>query len=258
MQQSQKPLIIANWKLALDHEESVILAGKIANSQSEFTDSVQLVICPSATSLDAVSSSFGDSSQVEFGAQNAFYEERGPFTGEVSVKALKQLGAKYVIVGHSERRKYFRETNEDVAKKTMCALKHNLIPIVCVGETYEERQRQQAEIVVSEELQAALAHVTLQPNQHIIVAYEPIWAIGTGQAINAEQARLMGLVIHQKMIDLFPQQALKNTRVVYGGSIDGTNVRDFVDDRVLSGVLVGGASQRFADLQSLVFAFKKQ
>ena len=257
-QPQQKPLIIANWKIALDHEESVVLANKIANSQGQFAELVHLVICPSATSLDAVGKAFGETPQVELGGQNSFYEEQGAYTGEVSVRALKQLGAKYVIVGHSERRKYFHETNEDVARKTKCILKEGLIPVVCIGETYEERQRQQAEVIVSEELQAALEHVSLEANQHIIISYEPIWAIGTGQAIEPEQARLMGMVIHQKIVDMFPQRTLKNLRVLYGGSVDASNVRQFVDDRVLSGVLVGGASQRFQDLQSLVFAFKKR
>lgn len=253
-----KPIIIANWKLGLDHAQSVILASQIANSQDEFKKYVDLILCPSAISFDAVKKAMGNNSSVELGAQNIYFKPQGSFTGETSILSVKQLGGKYIIIGHSERRRYFAETNEDVSKKTALTLAEGLTPIVCVGETYEERQQQQAEVVVTEQLAQAFEHVTLKNNQQIIIAYEPIWAIGTGQAIEPKQAHLMGLVIHQQMIDAFPKEILQNIRVIYGGSVEGDNIRDFVDGSVLSGVLVGGASQRFDTLRALVQAYAKQ
>lgn len=253
-----KPLVIANWKLGLDHTQAIILASQVANSQDEFEKFVDLILCPSVISLDAVRQALGSKSFVGLGVQNIYSKPQGSFTGETSILSVKQLGGKFVIIGHSERRKYFAETNEDVAKKTALTLTEGLTPIVCVGETYEERQQQQAEVVVTEQLVQAFEHVTLKASQQIIVAYEPIWAIGTGQAIEPKQAHLMGLVIHQQMLDVFPKEVLQNIRVIYGGSVDGSNVLDFVDGSVLSGVLVGGASQQFESLRALVQAYAKQ
>jgi triosephosphate isomerase len=253
-----KPYVIANWKLGLDHKQAVVLAGQIGNSAKELSAIAHIVLCPSAISLLAVQAALGDSNQVECGVQNIYSKPQGAFTGETSIAAAEQLGAKYIIIGHSERRKHFHETNEDVQKKVEITLHHKLIPIICVGETYEDRQQQQAEVVVSEELEQALKGISITPSEKLIIAYEPIWAIGTGQAINPEQAKMMGMVIHQKMIDMFPSGELKSYSVIYGGSVDSTNIKSFVDGRVLSGVLVGGASQRFPEFKALVQALGKE
>lgn len=248
-----KPYVIANWKLGLDYKGSVALTNEIKNSVNELIPHAQIILCPSATSLEYAVGQFADN-EIEIGAQNVYSEEKGSFTGENSIMAVDQLGCRSVIIGHSERRKHFKETDKDVAKKTKLVIEHGLTPIICIGETYDERQSQQAELVVRRELKEALSLTKPTDNRKIIVAYEPIWAIGTGQAINPEQAKMMGMVIHQMLIDMFPEEMLHNFVVVYGGSIDASNIASFIDGRVIKGVLVGGASQNFDDFRSLVLA----
>jgi len=254
----QKPIVIANWKLGLDYEESTVLLNKISNDQEELESVAHIILCPSATSLADAKKILGEDTKVEIGAQNMYFEERGAYTGENSILAIKQLGANYVIIGHSERRKYFNEKNEDVAKKTELALRHGIVPIICIGETYEERQSQRAELVVTEQLEAAIKAISFKDTHQIIIAYEPIWAIGTGQAINPEQAKLMAMVIHQKLIDMLPESVVATMRVIYGGSVDAENIAPFVDGRIISGVLVGGASQQFPAFRALVQALKQR
>lgn len=251
---SERPIIVANWKLGLDHNQSLVLAGQIANDARELTANAHIILSPSATSLSKVVQEFGDPAPVSFCVQNVYSEVIGPFTGETSIAAAQQLGCRYMIAGHSERRRLFGETDEGVAKKTKLAIQFGVTPIVCVGETYEERQSGQAEIVVSNELKMALGNLEVNENQQVLIAYEPIWAIGTGQAIHPDQARLMAMVIRQQLVDMFPDPIVQNFILIYGGSVDANNIRDFVDGRVIRGVLVGGASQNFDDFKALVLA----
>lgn len=254
---NEQPYIIANWKLGLDYKQSQALINEVKENHVVLSTATQLVLCPSFTSIEYAVTQCSDTA-IEIGAQNIYREPKGSFTGEVSVTAIQQLGCRYVILGHSDRRKHFHESDDDVAHKTKLVIEQELIPIICVGETYEERQSQQAELVVRREVKEALSLVKPIDNRPIIIAYEPIWAIGTGQAINPDQAKLMGMVIHQMLIDMYPEEMLHNFSVIYGGSIDASNVVSFVDGRVIKGVLVGGASQNFQDLRSLVLALGKQ
>jgi len=251
---SERPIIVANWKLGLDYNQSIALAREIANDAPELTKHAHLILSPSAIAIHGVVAEFGDPVPVSFAAQNICTEVTGAFTGETSIAAVQQLGCRYVIVGHSERRQKYGETDEQVAKKIRLVFEFGLIPVLCVGETYEERQSGQAEIIVEKQLQKGLSKIQMTENQQLMVAYEPIWAIGTGQAIHPDQARMMAMVVHQQMVNMFPEPVAKNAILLYGGSVDSHTISTFVDRRVIRGVIVGGASQNFDDFRALVLA----
>ncbi|MFA5030305.1 MAG: triose-phosphate isomerase family protein [Patescibacteria group bacterium] len=250
----ERPIIIANWKLGLDHNQSVALAREIANNAHELTAHAHIILSPSTVSLSQVIREFSDPAPVSFCAQNIHSEVLGAFTGETSVAAVQQLGCRYVIVGHSERRRLFGETDAGVAKKTRLAFEFGLTPIICVGETYEERQSGRAEIVVTNELQKALTGLQFSENQRIFIAYEPIWAIHPAREVHPDEAKLMAMVIHQQLIDMFPEPLVQNIILVYGGSADANNVNKFVDGRIIRGAFVGAASHHFDDFHALVLA----
>ncbi|MFA5030818.1 MAG: triose-phosphate isomerase [Patescibacteria group bacterium] len=249
-----RPIIIANWKLGLDHNQSVVLARKIASNAHELTAHTHIILSPSTASISQVIREFSDPAPVSFCAQNIHSEVLGAFTGETSVATVQQLGCRYVIVGHSERRRLFGETDAGVAKKTRLAFEFGLTPIVCVGETYEERQSGRAEIVVTNELRKALTGLQFSENQRIFIAYEPIWAISPGREVQPDEAKLMAMVIHQQLVDMFPEPLVQNFILIYGGSADASNIRKFIDGRIIRGAVVGAASQNYEDFCALVLA----
>ncbi|MBI5465788.1 MAG: triose-phosphate isomerase [Candidatus Kerfeldbacteria bacterium] len=245
-----KPLVLANWKMNLSVRQSVDLARRVTRSLSR-TTKIDLVLCPTFPALPGVAEVVKRKS-IALGAQDVFWKAAGPYTGEVSPAVLRELGVKYVIVGHSERRQYLKETDIVVQQKTLAALAQGLIPVLCVGETFAERQAGQKDVVIMRQVTAALKGVTLPSGLGLVVAYEPVWVIGSGQAVEPREALHTAQVIRQVLIDIFPPSVIeRQVRLIYGGSVDTTNIAAFVRQPPLSGVLVGGASlsaKQFIDL----------
>ncbi len=240
----KKTIIIANWKMNLKPSESLKLAEEIVEKENEWSEGkVEVILCPTFDSIASIGEVVKNSNKVSLGAQNCFWDDEGAFTGEVSPKVLKELGCKYVIVGHSERRQYLKETDEMVNKKVLSALKNNLIPIICVGETFEQRKEGRKDFVIMEQINKALADVKILSDDYLVIAYEPVWVIGSGQAVQAEEAEHTNRVIRQVLLDkLSLEIADKKTSITYGGSVNPENVNSFTSQPTVDGILVGGAS----------------
>lgn len=202
---------------------------------------VEQVICAPFTALAALAEELKGTS-IALGAQNVHFEEQGAFTGEVSPLMLKEIGVRYVIIGHSERRQYFNESDETVNKKVLAALKHGIKPIVCVGESLEQREAGETAAVVRRQTEAALAGVEANQLADVVIAYEPIWAIGTGKSSTAEDANETIAIIRGTIADRFGQAAAQTVRIQYGGSVKPENIDSFMAQPDIDGALVGGAS----------------
>ena len=249
------PLLVANWKMNLSLKESVLLTRAVLTglAKRKSKNSTELVLCPSFPALSVIGSLL-KAKKVTLGAQDVFWKTKGPYTGEVSVEVLKELGVRYVIIGHSERRQYLRESDGMVQQKVATALQAGLTPIICVGETFAERQVGQKDVVVARQVTAALSGLTLAKGEQVVVAYEPVWVIGSGQAVEPEEAFHSARVIRQALIDLFPSTVARTQiRLIYGGSVDTSNISSFISNDI-SGVLVGGASLEAKRLLSLIAA----
>ena len=245
----QKPIVIANWKMKLSSAESQKLAMAIKNKAR---GEAEIVICPSFISLAEVGKVLAGSA-VKLGAQDCFWESSGAFTGEVSAQQLKEVGCDYVILGHSERRQHLAETDEMVHKKVKIALSSGLAPIICVGETFQERQDGAKDYILIQQVTKALEGVEIKPEQKVVVAYEPVWVIGSGQAIEPQEAMAAHQVIYQTLLDLFPLGLVgSNFRIIYGGSVDESNVASFTRLENTFGVLVGGASLKADDFLAII------
>jgi len=248
----KKPIIIANWKMKLGLNEAGGLAKELRGVS---LPGVELVLCPSFVSLQSVGEILRGS-KLKLGAQDVFWETAGAYTGEISAPQLREIGCEFVIVGHSERRKYFQETDDNVHQKIKASLAEGLTPIVCVGETFEQRQQGATDYILIKQVTAALEGIEFRSDQQLIVAYEPVWVIGTGQAIEPPEAQNAHRVIRQTLIDLFPLELVNdNTRIVYGGSVDSSNVSAFSQLENTDGVLVGGASLQADEFTDLIKNF---
>lgn len=241
------PLIAGNWKMNTDVNEAVELVKAMLGDLDKIAN-VEKVICPPFVSLSAVCELLGGSS-VKLGAQNMFYEEKGAYTGEISPLMLANL-CQYVILGHSERRQYFSETSEIVNKKITAALKAGLKPILCVGERLEENEAGKTEEVVTEQLYSSLAGINHTGS--LVVAYEPIWAIGTGKAATAEQANETIALIRRTVSRLYDDKTGQDIRILYGGSVTAANSTELMRQSEIDGALVGGASLKAAEFLSIV------
>lgn len=265
-----KKLIIGNWKMQIGLKESEILAKEIAKKIEEKKnqidwDKIEVVICPSLTAIETVARIFHQQFKIfskqakislKIGAQDCFWEEKGAFTGEVSPRQLQELGCEYVIIGHSERRDSLKEDDQIVNNKVKAVLKTGLTPIICIGETLQERQKGIKDYVIIQQLTKALSGIELKPKQKIVIAYEPVWVIGTGQAVEAEEIGYLNKIIFQQMIDLFPLPIIRNNiRIVYGGSVDPANVKEFLVQDKNKGVLLGGASLKVAQFIKIIEQF---
>jgi len=238
-----KKIIVANWKMnPITLKEAEDIFNNIKESREKLLRSdsgTEVVICPPFTYIEHLDY-INKNSNLKIGAQDCYWEEKGAYTGEISVAILKGLGVQYVIIGHSERRKYFMETDETVNQKTKAVLEAGLTPIVCIGETQEERELEKTEAVLEKEIENGLKDIDLSK---IVIAYEPIWAIGTGNACDVEEAERMKEVI-QKMTN-------KNIKIIYGGSANASNAEGYLKQADFDGLLVGGASlksQEFVDI----------
>ena len=239
MKKIRKKIIAGNWKMNKSVSEAEVLAGDIRRALAECRE-VDVVICPPTTALKAVSDVISNTS-IKLGAQNVYWESDGAFTGEISVSMLRDIFCHYVIVGHSERRSYFMETDEMVNRKVKAALTGNLVPITCVGETLAERESGQTREVIRGQVQASLAG--LGPDlARVIVAYEPVWAIGTGLTATPEQAQEVHAFIRDVLVDMADETMSQSVRIQYGGSMKPGNAAELLAQEDIDGGLIGGAA----------------
>lgn len=247
-----KTILIANWKMQLQNKEAVEVASGLKNIIKENINNTEVILCPSFTALQGVAEIIKDS-PIKLGAQNVFYQEKGSYTGEISSLMLNELGVAYAIVGHSERRQFLKETDEDVNLKLKICLKNNLIPIMCIGETFEERSSGKTEVTLIHQLTIGLEDIKLNEQEKIIIAYEPVWVIGRGQAVEPEEAKRIAQIISKVLLDFFSPEIIKNNiSIIYGGSVDADNVNSFISDNLLTGVLVGGASLNIEKFSKII------
>jgi triosephosphate isomerase len=240
----RKPIIAGNWKMNQTHLEALSLVRTLSYDLHEKDyDRVEVVVCPPFTSLRTVQLVIEDEYlPIGLGAQNLFWEDEGAYTGEISGAFLKALHCRYVIVGHSERRTYFGESDETVNKRVHGAFRHELVPIVCVGETDEEHESGQTESVVSRQIREGLRNLTTEQLGTIVVAYEPVWAIGTGKAATAEDANGTIAYIRKTLATISSDEVAAGIRIQYGGSVSPGNIAQFMSQPDIDGALVGGAS----------------
>lgn len=236
----RKPIIAANWKMNKTLTEAADFVDEIKNSIPK-KEKVDTVVCSPALFLASlVERTTG--TDVAIGAQTMHFAESGAFTGEISPKALQDLGVSYVIIGHSERREMFNETDETVNKKTLAAFTYNLKPIVCVGETLQQREANETNAVVASQVQKALRGLSEEQVKQMVIAYEPIWAIGTGKSSTAQDANEVCGYIRQIVAEQFSNAAADAVRIQYGGSVKPTNIKEYMAEPHIDGALVGGAS----------------
>jgi len=236
----RKPLIAGNWKMYKTLPEAQNLAKNIKIESHDLSDA-DVVICPPFTALAAVQEIIKDS-DIALGAQNMYWKNKGAYTGEISPAFLVDLGCKYVIIGHSERRQHFKETDEEINKKIKVALEYGLIPILCVGETINEKERGETENIVERELTNALSGLKYDDIRNIIIAYEPIWAIGTGKTATPKIAEAVHKFIRSFIEKNYKSEVARELRILYGGSIKPDNIRGLMKEPDIDGGLVGGAS----------------
>ncbi len=233
-------LIVGNWKMHKTISESVTLVNSVKAGVHKSTD-CDVVVCPTFTALAAVSEAIRESN-IDLGAQDMYSENEGAFTGEVSPMMLKDVGCRYVILGHSERRIYFGEKDELINQKVQAALKYNLVPIVCVGETLEERESRLVFEVVKKQFDNSLKDMDAESIQKVVIAYEPVWAIGTGRNATPEQAEQMHSYIRRLLNERFGSDVASRVKILYGGSVKPDNIAQLAARPNIDGALVGGAS----------------
>jgi triosephosphate isomerase len=239
----RKSIIAGNWKMNLNHLEAIALVQKLSYQlDKDVFDNCEVVVCPPFTSLRSVQTTIdSDNMKIILGAQNVYEEDKGAYTGEVSASMLAKLTVKYVLVGHSERRIYMHETNEQIAKKVKIVRKYEMSPILCVGETREERDNDQSLDVVEQQVREGLASIAKSEIEHCVIAYEPVWAIGAGEPATIEQANEM--IFHiRSILDSMSKGAGEMTRIIYGASVDPGNAHTFMSQDGIDGLLPGGAS----------------
>jgi triosephosphate isomerase len=244
------PFVAGNWKMHKTIEEAVALVTEL-RALLEGVEGMEVAVCPPFPALEAVRQALANSS-IRVGAQNMHWEEAGAFTGEVSPRMLVGL-CDCVIIGHSERRTHFGETDEMVNRKLRAALAWGLTPIVCVGENLEQNRTGQTEAIVGAQVRAAFAGVSAEEAQRVVVAYEPIWAIGTGvPAYGPDAARIIGGVVRGTLAELYGDEVAQAIRIQYGGSVTPANIAEFMQEPEIDGALVGGASLRAGDFATIV------
>ncbi|MBN1326260.1 triose-phosphate isomerase [Candidatus Falkowbacteria bacterium] len=237
----KEKIIIANWKMNLSYKESLRYIKDIKSFLVGLKN-IKIILCPAFVSLADIQKEI-KLKKIELGAQDVFWMEEGAYTGEVSVQSLKELGCKYVIVGHSERRGFLNETDAMINKKIQIVLSHNIIPILCIGENLEQRNDNLTAKILRDQLLEDLKIIDFKNNQQIIIAYEPIWAIGTGHEATTDQVNEAVIIIKSQLAKLYPNKDIeKSFKILYGGSVDENNVESFLDLDVIDGFLVGGAS----------------
>jgi triosephosphate isomerase len=239
-----KDLIIGNWKMNATHLDAIQMIQKLYyRLEKDDYQKVEVVVAPPFTALRSAQTVIeADRMPISLGAQNVYWEDKGAYTGEVSAPMLERLGVRYVIVGHSERRQYFGETDEMVNKRARAVLNAGMTPVVCVGESLEQREAGEAESVVTGQLKGAIARLSVEQVADLVVAYEPVWAIGTGRTALPDDAGNMAEVIRESLISHSDTVTASSVRILYGGSVNPANIRDIMAKKHVNGALVGGAS----------------
>jgi len=243
------PMIAGNWKMNKTLDEALELVKDIKNEERD--KDVEAVLCIPYVNLTEVKKLIEDT-DIKLGAQNVHWEDSGAYTGEISPLMLKNIGVEYVIIGHSERRQYFNETDEIVNKKVKAVLNHGLKPILCVGETLAEREKGIEEDIVGEQIKNALEGISEEDASNIVIAYEPIWAIGTGKTASSKDANTMLGFIRNILGDIYNKDLKNNIRILYGGSVKPANIKELMAEDEIDGALVGGASLKKDDFLSLI------
>jgi triosephosphate isomerase len=250
----RKPFIAGNWKMNTDSHSSVSLAKSIVHETQETAGhNVAVAVCPPFVYLQAVANVLSATS-VALGAQDVYIEPKGAFTGEVSASMLKDIGCTYAICGHSERRHIIGETDELVNKKVLATIAGGLLPIFCVGELLEERKASQTEAVVSRQVRKGLSGLSVAKASAVTIAYEPVWAIGTGLTATPQQAQEAHSFIRKLISEMYGEELSKEIRILYGGSVKPDNAAELMNQKDVNGLLVGGASLNVEDFVAIVRA----
>ena len=245
----RKIVVAGNWKMNKTPAETTTLINELKPLVKDSASDV--IVCVPFTNLyAAVEACKG--SNIKVGAQNMYFEESGAFTGEIAPSMLTELGVEYVIIGHSERRQYFAETDETVNKKVIKAFEHKLIPIICVGESLEEREQGVTFEIVAKQTKVALGSLTADQVKSLIIAYEPIWAIGTGKTATSDQAQEVCAVIRKTVAEVFGKDAADAVTIQYGGSVKASNAAELFAKEDIDGGLIGGASLKAEDFNGIV------
>jgi triosephosphate isomerase (TIM) len=250
MNKERKLIIAGNWKMNKTVAEALDLVNGLKRELAAVKE-VDIVVCPPFTALESVSRAILDSN-LRLGAQNMSEQNYGAYTGEVCAAMLKEFSVRYVILGHSERRQYQKESNELIARKALLALGASLKPIVCVGETLAEREGGQTEKVLETQVRGSLAGMTKEQAVETIVAYEPVWAIGTGKTATTEQAQAAHAFIRGVLAAIFDDTVARKVRIQYGGSVKPSNARELMSQLDVDGALVGGASLAVRDFSDII------
>ncbi|MCJ7472017.1 MAG: triose-phosphate isomerase [Actinobacteria bacterium] len=248
----RKPFIAGNWKMNMTHLEAIKFLQDLGYSYENKTG-CEVAVCPPPTALRSVKVILEDDDMdIRLGAQNMHFEKSGAYTGEVSPDMLKALGVEYIIIGHSERRQYFAETNEIVNKKVRAAFENDLKPIMCIGESLEIRESGKAVEFVLDQLINCLEGISGKDIMRLTIAYEPIWAIGTGRTATSEDANDMCSAIRKKLVSLYSEEIANIARIQYGGSVKPSNISELMGMSDIDGALVGGASLKVDDFIALI------
>ena len=246
----RKKIVAGNWKMHKNAEQTEDLLNELIAKIPTDTH-VQVIVAPTFVNLASAVDHL-EFTNIDVAAQNVHQAEAGAFTGEISAAMLKEIGVEYVVVGHSERRQYFAETDETVNKRTKAALAAGIIPIVCCGETLEEREANITEKIVGDQVKADLADLTAAEVASLVIAYEPVWAIGTGKTATDDQANEVCTFIRKTIADLFGQEAADKVRIQYGGSVKPATISNLMAKSDIDGALVGGASLKAEDFSQIV------
>lgn len=249
----RKKVVAGNWKMFKDKNETIELISHLKEKLLKFNSDVEVAICPPFTSLETAKEMI-KGSIIKLGAQNMYYEEEGAFTGEVSAKMLKSFGVEYVILGHSERRTIFKENDSIINKKILKAIESDLIPIFCIGETLAEREENKTFEIVERQLIEGLNGVTNAQIEKVIIAYEPVWAIGTGKTATPSQAEEVHKFIREKLSTLFNNQLADRITILYGGSVKPENAKELFNQPNIDGGLIGGACLKADSFASIIKA----
>ncbi len=248
----RKKFIAGNWKMNTTRAETLSLIQALIQKTGTI-DKTTIMVAPPFPNLE-IAAGLVQNSKIRLGAQNLFWEEKGAYTGEVSALMLQDLKCTYVIIGHSERRQYFKETDEEVNKKTAAALKHGLFPVICVGETLEQREKGDALAIVEHQIRNGLAGFSSTQASSFTIAYEPVWAIGTGRAATPSDAVEVHGLIRSTLSTLFGTTVAEAIRIQYGGSVTSENIQAFISEPQIDGALVGGASLKADSFAAIIHA----
>lgn len=251
----RKKIVAGNWKMNLNLQEGVALATELNETLKNEKANCEVIICTPFIHLAKVADCI-DQNILKLGAENCADKEKGAYTGEVSAEMVKSTGAQYVILGHSERRQYYNETAEILREKVLLALKNNLKVIFCIGETLEEREANKQNEVVKAELEGSVFNLTKDEFANIVIAYEPIWAIGTGKTATAEQAEEIHAYIRSLVAEHYDSETADNTSILYGGSCKASNAPELFGKPDIDGGLIGGASLKTADFKGIIDAWE--